>query len=70
MAQKPGQVAPFLRRRPLSGLAQITCSCYVLFHRDTAEGIGADMSKLDFWAVVAVTTQLTLAAVVQFTVLS
>ncbi len=28
------------------------------------------MSKLDFWAVVAVGTQLTLAAIVQFTVLS
>ncbi len=28
------------------------------------------MSKLDFWAVIAVTTQLTLAAIVQLTVLS
>lgn len=28
------------------------------------------MSKLDFWAVIAIGTQLTLAAVVQFTILS
>ena len=40
------------------------------FVRLQCKGWGAAMSKLDFWAVVAVGTQLTLAAIVQLTVLS
>ncbi len=38
--------------------------------RSQSKGWGATMSKLDFWAVVAVGAQLTLAAVVQIAVLS
>ncbi len=51
-------------------LARSKGSCYVLFHFDRTRGIEIVMSKLDFWAVVAVGTQLTLAAIVQVTVLS
>ena len=70
MTQKRGKVPAFLRRRPRAALVGSKCSCYVLIHCEAAEGRKTVMGKLDFWAVVAVGTQLTLAAIVQLTVLS
>ena len=40
------------------------------FRRKTVQRMEGVVSKLDFWAFVAVGTQLVLAAVVQLTVLS
>ncbi len=70
MADLPAQVVASLSRSPYMRLARSKCSCYVLFYSDRTRGIEIVMSKLDFWAVVAVGTQLTLAAIVQVTVLS